>query len=322
MTLAILFNGQGAQYEGMGLDFDQAYSVSHDVFQLAEDVTGYPIREWIKDDIDALKETRYAQPAIAAVSLAIFAQLQQAHPQIAEAAYFAGLSLGEYASLIASGMLSLEEGFQLLKVRGDMMSTYCQELAQQAPVQMAAALGMPLEEVEALVAEIHTDQAPLYVANHNSTQQTIIAGVSEAIKTFRKRAKEAGYKKVIPLKVEGPFHSPLMQAVCEPFRETLDAFDFKQGHVPVISNTTLAVHQPDTIKSTLVEHMTHPVLWRETIDQLVEAGVTHVIQIGPGNTLVNLLKREANAPQSLVIDTVADLDQVADFLQDCQENKE
>ncbi len=322
MTLAILFNGQGAQYEGMGLDFDRQFTVARDVFDLFEAETDYPIRQWIEGDIDQLQETRHSQPAIAAVSLAMFYTLQDQYPQLIHPAYMAGLSLGEYTSLIASGMLSLADGAQLLKERGELMSNQSQQIAAHHAVQMAAVMGMPLDEIKDLVDTIHTEETPLYIANLNSTQQTIIAGYQEAIKSFRKQAKAQGYKKVIPLKVEGPFHSPLMQAVCDPLADALADITFTKGEIPVISNTTVEIHQPEQVRELLVRHLVEPVRFQETVSRLVEEGVTHVIQIGPGATLANLLKREEHAPTCYVVDTVEDLVDVPTFLADCQINKE
>lgn len=322
MTLAIIFNGQGAQYEGMGLDFNEKYQSAQEVFDMAERVTAYPIREWIESNNDQFNLTQFSQPAIAAVSLAIFHSIKEQFPQLIQPQFMAGLSLGEYSSIIASGMLTLEEGISLLKERGRLMSQHCQVLEESQPVQMAAVLGMPLAEIEALIAQIHTEETPLYIANLNSTTQIIIAGVKASIKQFRQEAKSAGYKKVMPLSVEGPFHSPLMQAVCEPFEAVLADYKFQTGAVPVISNTTLEVQTPETVKNLLVRHLVEPVRFQETIAQFQEAGVTHILQIGPGATLANLLKREENVPQCLVVDKVEDLDLIPDFLKDCQTIKE
>ena len=316
MTLAIIFNGQGAQYEGMGLDFNEQIPMAKSVFDTAEEVTDYSIREWIESDQEKFNQTQFSQPAIAAVSLAVFHSLKEAYPQVANAKYMAGLSLGEYSSLMASGMLSLEDGFKLLKERGRLMTEHCQVLEESQPVQMAAVIAMPLDEIKALVEEIHSEETPLYIANLNSTSQIIIAGVKDSITTFRKRAKEAGYKKVMPLKVEGPFHSPLMQAVCEPFKEVLANYIFNTGSTPVISNTTLEEHTPERVSDLLVRHLVEPVRFQETIEQFYNQGVTHLIQIGPGPTLANLLKHEENVPKCLVIDKVADLTLVPEFLND------
>lgn len=312
MKLAIIFNGQGAHYEGMGLDFQTDYAAAKEEFDLAEAVTeGMPIRHWIESDLDSFKETRNAQVAITATSLAIFNSIA---PNLPAISFMAGLSLGEYTALMASGMLSKEAGYQLLKARGEIMSRHCDHLSQNTPVQMLAVMQMPFEAIETLVNDIKESHDELYIANINSTQQVILAGTETTTSLFKERAKELGYKKTMPLKVEGPFHSPLMSATSEPFAEALEAVEFTQAEIPVISNTTVAAHDVDNIKELLVRHLTEPVKWRQTIDFLSNEGVTHIIQIGPGKTLAQMLKREKDVPACLVVDKLEDIVEIQAFL--------
>lgn len=312
MKLAMIFNGQGAHYEGMGLDFLAEYATAKEEFELAETATeGMPIREWIESDLDKFKETRNAQVAITATSLAIFNSIA---PNLPAISFMAGLSLGEYTALMASGMLAKEAGYQLLKARGEIMSRHCETLAQETPVQMLAVMQMPFEEIELLVNEIKATHEELYIANINSSQQVILAGTEETTSLFKKRAKELGYKKTMPLKVEGPFHSPLMAATAEPFAEVLNGVEFTQTEIPVISNTTVETHNVSDVKNLLVRHLTEPVKWRQTIDFFTKQGVTHIIQIGPGKTLAQMLKREKDAPACLVIDKLEDVAEIQPFL--------
>src|SRR5699024_7429362 len=123
-----------------------------------------------------------------------------------------------------------------------------------------------------------------------------------------------GYRRIMPLKVEGPFHSPYMEPVCVPYEEALSEVSFKEGTTPVISNTTVEIHTTAEIKDLLVRHLVEPVRWQETIDYFVENGVTKILQIGPGKTLANLLKREPNAPETLVIDKISDVDKIKSFV--------
>lgn len=304
MKLAVIFNGQGAHYEHMGQDFDPA------VYQLAEEVTNLPIRHWITNEIEQLSQTRNSQAAIVATSLAIFETIKDKLPAIS---YMAGLSLGEYSALVASGMISMEQAFALIKERGEIMSQVCSNLSQTMPIQMAAVINMPIEEIESLVAEIHNEENPLYLANFNSRQQIVIAGSSVAIKDFRKQAKELGYRKVIPLKVEGPFHTPLMEDVKPAFKLALDKVEFKDSDIKVISNVTVEEHQSDCIKNLLLDHFTQPVKWYQTIDKLKEENVSHIIQIGPGNTLAKLLGDDDNF-KLLVVDKAEDIESLASFL--------
>lgn len=311
MKVAVIFNGQGAHYPNMGLDFQDVFPQSKEIFDKVESITGMPIREWIESDQEKFKETRNAQVAIAGVSMAIYESIKSSLPAVT---FMGGLSLGEYSALMASGMLGIDEGFKLLQERGELMSQHCKKLAEETPAQMLAVINMPYEEIEKLVDELNTDDAPLFIANINSSSQVIIAGTKESTKAFRKAAREAGYRKVMPLKVEGPFHSPLMSPVCKPFEKALEKVTFSSGEVPVISNTTVKPHTIETVKPLLVNHLVEPVRWRQTIDRFNEEGITHIIQIGPGDTLFKLLSREENVPKTMVVDKVEDVSLLKEFL--------
>lgn len=311
MSLAIIFNGQGAHYKGMGQDFAKSFPQAQRVYEQVEALTNYPINEMVTDNFDVLEQTQYAQVAIAATSLAIYKSIEAQLPAIE---FMAGLSLGEYTSLIASGMLSFEEGFKILKKRGQLMGAHCKTLRESSDVVMEVVLKMPLAEIKAVVAQVNQREERLYIANINSSQQVILAGTQEAVTQFKEIAREQGYKRMMPLKVEGPFHSPYMAAVCEPFSQVLAQATFSEGEVPVVSNTTVEPHSLDETNDLLVRHLMEPVRWHETIEYLVDQGVTKIIQIGPGKTLANLLKREPNAPETLVIDKVDDVDKIEGFI--------
>ncbi len=311
MSLAIIFNGQGAHYEGMGLDFAEKYPEAQKVYEKVETLTDYPIREIIKEDVEFLEQTRYAQVAIAATSLAIYKSIEKQLPAID---FMAGLSLGEYSSLIASGMLTFDEGFDVLKKRGQLMSDQCQTLGESSDIVMEVVLRMPLDEIKEVLAEVNEAATELYLANLNSSQQVIIAGTQAAVDRFKEIAREKGYKRMMPLKVEGPFHSPYMEAVCEPYADVLAGISLHEGKISVISNTTVEPHSVDKLKDLLVRHLVEPVQWEATIQYMINHGVTKVIQIGPGKTLANLLKREPNAPEALVIDKVDDLNKLTEFI--------
>ena len=311
MSTAIIFNGQGAHYQDMGQDFVEKYPVAQKVYEQVEELTGYPIQTIIKNEIEKLEQTHYAQIAIVATSLAIFQSIEKDLPPIQ---LMAGLSLGEYTALIASESLSFEEGFKILKERGKLMADHCQSLRETSDLAMEVVLAMPLDEIKKIMAEVNDPTEELYLANLNSSQQVILAGTTESIRRFKVLAKEKGYRKMMPLNVEGPFHSPYMEAVCHPYKKILDEITFLEGTTPVISNTTAELHTVEGIKEQLVRHLVEPVKWQETIQMMMDAGVNRVIQIGPGKTLANLLKREKNTPKVLVIDQVADIDKIKEFI--------
>lgn len=311
MSIAVIFNGQGAQFKEMGLDFVAEYRAAEAVFAEAEQMTDYPIRDWLTDDFEKLAQTQYAQVAIATTSLAIYESIA---PHLPAIDYMAGLSLGEYSALIASDMLDFTEGIQLIKKRGQLMTAHCQNLRESAEIVMEAVLNMPLDEVKDVISLVNSDEEILYLANINSSTQVTIAGTQAATAQFKEIARDRGHRRVMPLKVEGPFHSPYMTDVCAPYDAVLEDVHFTEGNAALISNTTVVAHQVADVKESLVRHIIEPVRWQETIDYFVEQGVTKIIQIGPGKTLANLLKREKNAPDTLVIDKVADVAQLESFI--------
>ena len=312
MTTAVIFNGQGAHYQGMGMDFIEHYPQAKKVITCASQVSGEDIKALLNEDFSKLSQTRYAQIATVATSMAIFRSIESQLPAIN---YMAGLSLGEYSALMASGMLSMEDGFQLLKERGNLMSNHCEQLKKDENIVMEAVLKAPLEDIQQLVNQVNQDERHLYIANLNSSTQTVIGGKQSAVDQFKKLGKEKGIKKTIPLAVEGPFHTPFMEAVCQPFRLVLDQVDFNDAEVPVISNTDVKVHQIDQVRDTLTRHLIEPVRWKSTIDYFVAHGVDKIIQIGPGKTLGNLLKREKKAPDYVVVDSVDDIQGLESFLE-------
>lgn len=311
MKLAVIFNGQGAHYQGMGLDFTRNHQVSQTIFEEAESILDLPIRQWIAEDIERFKCTKNAQPGILVTSLAIYKTIEKQLPAIQ---YMAGLSLGEYTALIAAGYLSFAEGLNLVKTRGQLMSQHCQDLALDMDIQMAAVMAMPQSQIEELVKELHSEATPIYLANYNSADQIVVAGSAEAINQFKQEAQNQGYRKVIPLKVEGPFHTPMMAEVQASFRQALDRVDFNEGHVAVVANIDSQVHDLHLIREKLENHLSHPVRWSQTIEFFKRSGVTHILQIGPGHTLAKLLG-ESSDFSVYVIDKVSDLQGLEEFLQ-------
>ncbi|MBG9981343.1 ACP S-malonyltransferase [Facklamia sp. DSM 111018] len=313
MSLGIIFNGQGAHYPGMGLDFIQEYPESLRVVEKAQVISQLPLINWLKEGGNVLSETRNAQPAIASVSMAIY---QAIRPQLPAVSYMAGLSLGEYSALMASGMLTFEQGIDLLVKRGELMSAHCSKIAESYPSGLVAVVGIKSELVQRLVD--HTECDELWLANFNAATQTVVAGSQKHLKVLRKVAKKTGIKGVIPLKVEGPFHSPLMAPIQNEYHEILQTYHFESSQIPVISNTDLSIHQPDKVKKLLTQHLVSPVQWKQTIDLMISKGITHLIQIGPGDTLVKMLSRDRVSINTLTVDKIEDVAKIKAFIQEEQ----
>lgn len=303
MSTAIIFNGQGAHYQGMGLDWIQKFPQSKQVFDQAEDQTGFPISQWIESDFSKLNQTRYAQVAIAATSLAIYRAIEGLLPEIS---YMAGLSLGEYAALVAGGYLAQEEAWLILKERGELMSVACENVGETG---MAAYINIESNQLQDLIESGGLSEK-VVIANYNSPLQTVVAGQKEGLADLKKLAKAAGVKTILPLKVEGPFHSKWMQSAVPAFREALDRVPFSTGHTPVLSNVTGQVHEPSKMKLYLGDHLVAPVKWRHLIDYMVDQGVSQIIQIGPGASLSKLLAQHHPQVQCITVDQVSDLEKL------------
>lgn len=304
-----MFNGQGAHFEQMGQDFVAQFETAKTVYHQAEQLTQYPITKWITEDLDALSYTKNAQLAISTTSIAIFNSIKNFLPRI-EA--MGGLSLGEYSALVASQILNEEDAWSLLKRRGELMSQQAQTLTNP---QMVAAIQVPLNEIKAIISEME-NQKEIDIANYNAPTQIVLGGTQAAITEFKYLAKAKGYKKVLLLKVEGPFHTPLMKAVQAPFKLALSDIEFADinGKVSVWSNVTAQPHQVDSIKDLLVDHLVKPVKWMQTIDEWKKLGITHIIQIGPGNTLAKLLNQQYPEMKCLVVNKVEDIENLSAFL--------
>ncbi|HFI0462898.1 TPA: ACP S-malonyltransferase [Streptococcus suis] len=309
MTLGIIFNGQGAQKLGMGLDFAQAFPQSRAVFELAQDQSDYPLETWISQDLSPLRQTRHAQVAIAAASLAIYQGLEPLLANYQDRVY-AGLSLGEYSALVAAGCLSMDQVFGLLKARGNLMSMHCQSLEKTA---MLACMEVSEDQLLQTIHDLAL-QNKVMLANYNSPQQIVVAGFHSDLQVFTKALKQAGYKKVLPLKVEGPFHTSLMSPIQEAFAQVLSKVAFSQAKYPVYSNVNHEIHDPKTIRDRLVDHLTAPVKWTQTMEAWHEAGIKQIIQIGPGSTLSKLLAQHLPDIPVYDINQVEDLRGLETFL--------
>jgi len=202
---AFIFPGQGAQYAGMGKDFYDTYSTSKELYDKAEEFLSMNLLELCFEENTKLSITRYTQPAMAVTCLAMYESVKELG---LKPDYFAGLSLGEYPAVIASGALSFEEGIKLVKIRGELMETAVPE----GLGGMAAVLGLDGETIEKVLNEV---DGIAVVANYNCPGQIVISGEKEAVNAASEKLSAAGAKRVIPLNVSGPFHSPMLKGACD-----------------------------------------------------------------------------------------------------------
>ena len=295
---AFLFPGQGAQYPGMGKDFFEQMPKAREVFAEASEVTGLDLAALCFEENEKLNITEYTQIAMLTVEAAILAVLEEAGLQ---SHVNAGLSLGEYGALLASKVLNREEAFRLVRKRG----IYMQE-AVPAGGAMAAVLGLDSETIARICEET---EGTVSVANYNCPGQTVITGESQAVERAGRALKEAGAKRVLPLKVSGPFHSPMLKGAGEKLAEELRNISIQKIQTPYITNVTADyVTDEREIKGLLAKQVSSSVRWQETIERMIRDGVDTFVEIGPGKTLTGFLKKIDRNVTGINIQTVEDFE--------------
>lgn len=283
MKTAFLFSGQGAQYPKMGEELYHQEAIVRETFEQASTILGYDMAELCFTENERLNQTEYTQPAILTVSTAFWRLLDA---QGIEADAVAGLSLGEYTALVASGALDFQTAVALVQKRGGYM-------ANAAPAgvgKMVAVMNTPAETIEQICKE--ASQAGIVTpANYNTPQQIVIGGEVPAVDKAVELLQAAGTKRVIPLNVSGPFHTALLEPASQQLAQELAQITFDELQVPVISNTTAQPMQQDQIKELLTLQVKSPVRFYESIATLKQLGIQQVIEIGPGKVLSGFMKK-------------------------------
>ncbi|MDR3019323.1 MAG: ACP S-malonyltransferase [Treponema sp.] len=293
-NVVYLFPGQGAQYPGMAVDLLSANAVKS-LFETASEIFGKDAEELLKSDADTLKRTDVSQPAITLANLAAAAFLGE---QGFAPAAAAGFSLGEYAALVSSGIITAADCFRLVKARGEAMQKTADNLREasggdaSAAPGMAAIVGLAPDQVEELISKWTADGVKdLYAANINSPKQVVVAGTAAALTEAENRFKEAGAKRVIRLQVAGPFHSPLMADSAEAFAPVLEAVSFSDPVIPVFSNVTgKQITSGEEAKKLALQQITNPVRWVQEQAAIAALGIGVCLEVGPGKVLQGLWK--------------------------------
>lgn len=307
MKIAWCFPGQGAQFVGMGKELFETSAAARDVFERADRALGEPLSRLCFEGPEAeLVLTRNTQPAIVTTSLAVLAALRQRVPSLPLPAFAAGHSLGEYSALVASGALTLEDAVPLVRLRGQAM----QEAVAAGDGAMAAIMALSPEQVRELCAEAAEGEV-VSPANFNAPGQIVIAGAAEAVSRACKLAGARGGK-AIPLKVSAPFHCALMAPAARALEKGLASVVVGPLAFPVVANVDASPNcDAGLVKDLLIRQVDSPVRWEESVRAMASAGVSHVLEIGPGKVLAGLIKRIAKEIQVVSVSDVAGIESAA-----------
>lgn len=279
---AYIFPGQGSQFPGMGKNLFESSTLAKERFIQANEILGFDItKTMFGDDSEALKETRVTQPAIFLHSTILSEVMaNRFQPEMVS-----GHSLGEFSALVASGVLSFNDGLSLVKERAMAMQSAC----DQFPGTMAAILGLEDKVVESVCKDT---TGVVIAANYNCPGQIVISGSIKAIDNACISLKEAGAKRALVLPVGGAFHSPLMEPAKERLASVIENTIFEQPKCAVYQNVcATGVIDANELKANLIAQLTAPVLWTQTIKKMISDGATHFTEVGPGRVLQGLIKK-------------------------------
>ena len=307
--IAFLFPGQGAQYVGMAKDLYDSHPEVKELYSTAEKILGVDLAKiCFEGPAEVLVQTQYTQPAIFTHSVALWRLLKK---QDIKPTFTAGHSLGEYSALVAAGALSFENGLEAVKNRSLLM----QEACEQNKGTMAAIIGLTEKDVLSICREA-ASYGIIQPANFNSKDQVAISGERRAVEKGVELAKERGAKRAILLEVAGAFHSKLMRSAQSEFEQVIDKLDVKKPVIPVVANVNAEpTLEPSQIKELLVDQITMPVLWYQSMERMYKEGIRNFVEIGPGKVLQGLLKRSFKDTKNFGIDKLADFEKFAEMIE-------
>ena len=302
--IAFIFPGQGSQYVGMGKDFYETFPCAKEMIDLAEKVSGIPMKELLFEENENINITKYTQIAMLADELAIWSVLRE---KGLESVVNAGLSLGEYAALVASGVMTLEDAFRVVAKRGE----YMQEAVPTGGA-MTAVLGADTAVIEKICEET---EGIVSIANYNCPGQIVITGEQQAVDAAAAALKEAGAKRCTPLNVSGPFHSAMLLPAGEKLAAELEHVEIHEIAVPYITNVTADyVTDPSQVKELLKKQISSSVRWQQSVERMIADGVEAFIEIGPKKSLCGFMKRIDKTVPAYHVDKVTDLESVLEVI--------
>ena len=313
-----MFPGQGSQYIGMGKEFYDNFPVAKEVFDKASEITGLDVAALCFEENDKINITEYTQVCMLTVEAALFAVLKEKGITYD---LTAGLSLGEYGALIASGAMSMEDAFSVVRKRG----IYMQNAVPEGGA-MSAVIGLDATTIEDACKEV-MDNKDMYdkrdsslpftvsVANYNNPKQSVITGRKDAVKAAGDILTGKGALKVVELNVSGPFHSALLEGAGEKLGEALKDVTLNDVEVPYIANVNAQyVTDKNDIKGLLEKQVSSSVRWQQSLELMIKDGVDEFIEIGPGHTLTGFVKKIDRSLKTVNIDTLEDFNKYLESL--------
>ncbi len=285
--IAFVFPGQGAQVVGMGKDFYENSELSRDIFDEAAKLLDFDVKKVCFEENEAINITEYTQAAMLTTSVAMLEVLKEKglKPDVC-----AGLSLGEYCALVASGVMEFEDAVKAVRQRGILM----QEAVPTGIGAMSAIIGLDGD----VIADICDKIDEVSVANYNCPGQIVITGKKEAVEKANEELKEAGAKRCIMLNVSGPFHSAMLKTAGEELYKVLENVEIKDFDIPYVTNVTakyVTNENKNEIKEMLRDQVSSSVLWIQSVENMINQGVDTFVEIGPGKTLTGFIKKIAKA---------------------------
>jgi [acyl-carrier-protein] S-malonyltransferase len=304
---AFLFPGQGSQCVGMGQDLYEAYPEARAIFDQADKVLGFALSELcFNGPEEPLNDTLNTQPAILVTSVALLRALES--NKLQPPGFVAGHSLGEYSALMAAGAMDFATGLQLVRERGRLMK----EAGERSPGGMAAVLGLEADAVDKICRQAGEETGGvIQVANYNSPGQIVISGDLRTRDVAIELAEAEGARRVVPLAVSIAAHSPLMECIVDEFRQAVEAVEFRMPAAPVVANVSAApLESVEAIREELVQQLTSPVRWVESVRYMIEQGVTEFVEIGPKDVLKKLMRRIDKSVQAMSVGDVTTVREV------------
>lgn len=308
MKIGFVFSGQGAQYLGMGKEFYETSPIFKDYIDRASELLAIDMPNIMFNDEEILNLTEFTQPIILTMSLAISEMIKTnlgIKPEIVS-----GLSLGEYSALVESGALDFQTAVSLVRQRGKFM----QEAVPKNVGAMTAVMGLDREIVKNACLEA-SEISGVYPANFNMPGQIVIGGYKQGVSIAEELLKERGAKRLIPLTVSGPFHTPLLEPAAQQLNSLLETMTFQDMLIPVVTNVSgEVIKSPTVIKETLTQQVMSPVYFEDCIKKMIELKVDMIIEIGPGRTLCSFIKKIDKSVQTFNVDNQKTFDKLAEFV--------